>query len=209
MDDIGIISPYSAQVRLLRKKLSWAREKSRSLSPHNQQGEYASQQGGYGQQGYSGQQGWHQRGAYAQQSQPAPTPVLEISSVDGFQGREKALIIFSAVRSNDNRSVGFLKDWRRCNVAITRAQRGLVVIGNANTLEHDHRSFKPYLDYCLDHGFIDGVDPVSGAYDKIATRALAVDYRAGRSRGAEETVRDEGVAVGDDRLGIAEMYRSK
>ena len=81
-DDIGIISPYADQVKLIS-----------DLTP------------------------------------------VEVKTVDGFQGREKEVIIISTVRSNNNGNIGFLKDLRRLNVAITRAKRKLVIVGNRNTLE--------------------------------------------------------------------------
>lgn len=63
---------------------------------------------------------------------------IELNSVDAFQGREKELIIFSAVRSNRHGSIGFLSDHRRFNVMHTRARRGLIVIGNRDTLKGDN-----------------------------------------------------------------------
>ncbi|KAJ1929057.1 hypothetical protein IWQ60_001502 [Tieghemiomyces parasiticus] len=61
-------------------------------------------------------------------------PDLEIGSIDGFQGREKEAIILSLVRSNDDGEIGFLADYRRLNVAITRPKRHLCIIGDSETL---------------------------------------------------------------------------
>ncbi|SCU95738.1 LAMI_0F03554g1_1 [Lachancea mirantina] len=85
--DIGIISPYNAQVSLLKKMIH------------------------------------------------SKYPLIEVSSIDGFQGREKEVIILSLVRSNDKFEVGFLSDERRLNVAMTRPKKQLCVIGNMETLE--------------------------------------------------------------------------
>lgn len=62
---------------------------------------------------------------------------ITVSTVDGYQGRESDVVIFSTVRSNPAGRVGFLSDERRLNVAITRARRGLIVLGNQATLQHD------------------------------------------------------------------------
>lgn len=64
-------------------------------------------------------------------------PGLEIDSVDGFQGREKEAIVISLVRSNSDGEIGFLADVRRMNVALTRARRKLLVIGDSATLAVD------------------------------------------------------------------------
>ena len=89
IEDIGIISPYAGQVRLLREMLG---------------------------------DDFHS---------------LEIKTVDGYQGREKEIIILSTVRSNSEGKVGFLSNYRRLNVALTRAKRGLIVIGDDRTLRND------------------------------------------------------------------------
>ena len=61
-------------------------------------------------------------------------PGLEIDSVDGFQGREKEAVVLSLVRSNAEGEIGFLADVRRTNVALTRARRELIVVGDSATL---------------------------------------------------------------------------
>lgn len=72
---------------------------------------------------------------------------IEIDSVDGFQGKEKDLILFSAVRSNFKGEVGFLEDARRMNVMLTRARRGIIIIGDQYTLCCESANWRPWLQY--------------------------------------------------------------
>jgi len=124
--EVGVVTPYSAQVRALRVKL-------RNELPNRLRGTGVDLTAGL-----TGRQA---------------TRALEIASVDAFQGREKELIIFSAVRSNRGRQVGFLADWRRLNVLITRAKRGLLIIGNRDTLKADP-SWARWLDWADENGLM-------------------------------------------------------
>lgn len=107
--DFGIISPYKAQVRLIRKLLKMQRF-FRGLK--------------------------HQ---------------ITVNSVDGFQGQERDVIIISMVRDNDQGTIGFLRDLRRMNVAITRARMKLIIIGNADTLGR-HKFYSNLINYFKNHG---------------------------------------------------------
>ncbi|KAG2347084.1 P-loop containing nucleoside triphosphate hydrolase protein [Suillus weaverae] len=70
---------------------------------------------------------------------------LEIGTVDGMQGREKEAVIISLARSNDKREVGFLKEKRRMNVAMTRAKRHLCIVGDSSTVKHGSPYLKKWL----------------------------------------------------------------
>ena len=90
--DVGIISPYRAQVQLLRQML----RRSEFFKPFRR--------------------------------------LITINTVDGFQGQERDIIVVSLVRSNDEGQIGFLRDLRRMNVAITRARMKLIILGDRRTL---------------------------------------------------------------------------
>ena len=72
--------------------------------------------------------------------------VININTVDGFQGQERDIIYISLVRSNSKGEIGFLKDIRRMNVALTRARKKLVVIGDSATIGQ-HAFYASFLDY--------------------------------------------------------------
>lgn len=71
---------------------------------------------------------------------------VEVSTVDGFQGREKEVIVLSFVRSNAQKSLGFVKDERRLNVAVTRAKKLLVLVADSTTI-----SSSPIINDLLKH----------------------------------------------------------
>jgi len=106
----------------------------------------------------------------------------EISTIDGFQGREKNIVIFSCVRapqSNDNNrknttGIGFLKEWQRLNVAVTRSRYALWIVGHNTTLSNDPE-WKNLLDYTLSRDCIynaaavaiDANDDLSGSSSRV------------------------------------------
>lgn len=86
---------------------------------------------------------------------------ISFNTVDGFQGQEKDIIILSCVRSGPNlQTIGFLKDFRRMNVALTRAKSSLFVIGNAATLERSDHRWRTIVGDARERGFLIDVSPM-------------------------------------------------
>ncbi|MBK7427743.1 MAG: AAA family ATPase [Saprospiraceae bacterium] len=79
-----------------------------------------------------------------------PFPV-NVQTIDSFQGQERDIIYISLVRSNDSMEIGFLKDYRRMNVAMTRARKHLVIIGDSATIGND-AFYQAFLEYVEKHG---------------------------------------------------------
>ena len=78
-------------------------------------------------------------------------PFVEVNTIDGFQGREKNIIIMSLTRSNERKEIGFLKDLRRLNVALTRAIFELIVVGNPNSISVEP-TYSRFIDYVKQNG---------------------------------------------------------
>ena len=102
--DVGIISPYRAQVQYLKKLI----KKYEFFKPYRR--------------------------------------LISVNTVDGFQGQERDVILISLVRSNDEGQIGFLKDLRRMNVAMTRARMKLIILGNKDTMTK-HPFYKELWEY--------------------------------------------------------------
>jgi superfamily I DNA and/or RNA helicase len=76
---------------------------------------------------------------------------ITVNTIDGFQGQERDVIYISLVRSNDKSTIGFLSDYRRMNVAMTRAKQKLIIIGDSATIGNN-KFYGKFLDYCEKHG---------------------------------------------------------
>ena len=76
---------------------------------------------------------------------------LEVDTVDGFQGREKEAVVVSLTRANEDGEVGFLSDVRRMNVALTRARKKLVVVGDGATVAR-HPFYEAFLRHVQETG---------------------------------------------------------
>jgi superfamily I DNA and/or RNA helicase len=100
---------------------------------------------------YKEQVEWLRDNAPAFELNPTKLSSLSIKTVDGFQGEERDVIYITLVRSNENQEIGFLSDLRRMNVAITRAKKKLVVIGDSATVGA-HPFYKSFLEYCETNG---------------------------------------------------------
>lgn len=85
------------------------------------------------------------------EEQCADLPQVTVNTIDSFQGQERDVVYISLVRSNNSSDIGFLKDYRRMNVAMTRAKKKLVIIGDSATLGND-RFYGAFLEFVETHG---------------------------------------------------------
>ncbi|CAK9437370.1 uncharacterized protein LODBEIA_P17480 [Lodderomyces beijingensis] len=83
---------------------------------------------------------------------------IMIASIDAFQGREKNFMVMSCVRSNAQGTIGFLRDERRLNVALTRAKYGLIMVGDVSTLKRGDQLWREYIEYLQSKNSIHGGD---------------------------------------------------
>ena len=90
---------------------------------------------------------------------------LFVATVDSFQGHEKNFILFSTVRNNRENKIGFVSDARRMNVALTRAKNGLVLIGSDKTLQAGSPLWNDYISYLRDKKLI--FEDLGGYWDKL------------------------------------------
>jgi ATP-dependent RNA/DNA helicase IGHMBP2 len=100
---------------------------------------------------YKEQREWLKENSIHLELEKSKLHSLSIKTIDGFQGEERDVIYISLVRSNDRHEIGFLNDLRRMNVAITRAKKKLVVIGDSATIGSSV-FYQSFLEYCEKNG---------------------------------------------------------
>ena len=99
-------------------------------------------------------------------------PPEDIESVDAFEGRESDAVILSLVRSNDRAAIGFLNDPNRVNVAISRAKKLLVIVGDSKTvIGGAPELFGPLFEHCKEEGLVAGVGAVVTACQRVGVRS--------------------------------------
>jgi ATP-dependent RNA/DNA helicase IGHMBP2 len=138
-EEIAVIAPYAAQVRLLRNLIHQQQPGSNPADRVESKIDLQTASGA------AGENSAHSKQSFAESS-GLPALNLEIDTVDGFQGREKEAVIISLVVSNNRNEIGFLADTRRINVALTRARRKLIVIGDSATLG-GHEFYSALVEY--------------------------------------------------------------
>jgi superfamily I DNA and/or RNA helicase len=100
---------------------------------------------------YKEQRDWLKDNLTTFELNTSKTSSLSVKTIDGFQGEERDVIYISLVRSNEKQEIGFLNDLRRMNVAITRAKKKLVVIGDSSTIGAS-KFYNSFLEYCEKNG---------------------------------------------------------
>ncbi|CAE7266609.1 NAM7 [Symbiodinium natans] len=115
---------------------------------------------------------------------------IAVDTIDGYQGMEQGLVLFSATRSNESRALGFLADNRRMNVMLTRAKQGLIVFGNADTLRLSEAAQSKWPDWL---SWVEG-----------KASALSADELAQR---IQQHSSDTGSAASTTRMNIEELKK--
>ncbi|KAK4476866.1 hypothetical protein RD792_016030 [Penstemon davidsonii] len=118
--------------------------------------------------------------------------VVDINTVDGFQGREKDVAIFSCVRANKDKGIGFVKDFRRMNVGITRARSSVLVVGSASTLKRGSDHWKNLVESAEQR---DVLMKVSKPYTEFFSDAnlKSMEVVESKSEELEDTPEDMGI----------------
>lgn len=116
---------------------------------------------------------------------------LSFGTIDGFQGQEKDIIILSTVRSGDHlSSIGFLRDVRRMNVALTRAKSSLFIVGNASTLERADEKWRTIVGNARERGFLVNVSLRRGGAPFVRCLTLICWHNVVSTRNVHQSCSD-------------------